>query len=1012
MTTRVAGVLLVCLAVDVHRASAQPSPPPPSDIVEVSQVDAHTAAYVAAVTNRTHTERTYEDAVLMAYVNRTFEQNPNASAFDVLATLNAAKAQYRRQFGEASDAGNFALFRSNQDAVNSMFNVLGQIPGAASTSALARESATWMSRLLDSSLAPAGQIMAQHNIYHSAIYADAFLEQEVTTGLQLASSNETARQVIDTFFGTQWGVFTTQSTDSILHDPGFGNNPAIEMLQQRLQANGTILVSLKDLADASKQQGATLNESIQQNTSLLATISRDQQSLISYVNQWDKRAVQIDPERRQAELDDLRLRGASAAVYLLSTFAKSNPAVSRAISVAGTTAISIVRSLRQYGRDTATGGDGFPFGAVVLSGDIIGGALNLMSLVGMGGPTPEELILEQLHALRDQIKDLHQEMSERFDRIDSQFGELFAILTANFDNLNFRLNELNRSVQVVNARLQNVEAQLFDAQASIYQLEHRVHAYFEDQARHEFSEHVDQCFAHGQQPPVLSFGPCESFFYLRAAENAKTDRIAIGPDINDRSVDDDKLAQELSAFEPVTNLNYLLNILRMKIPNSELPTATVANPIDWAIAADVYVRLCIENLRACQAVEANDQANQTSRVKSMIAVGQDVARAVSALSMKPSQSGPSNAANYALYGGLLKNYRAKAQAMIKKLRSVENDWVHNSAGDVHPWDLSAPQDIPATIGTGFLDACDQSIRQAIGNSAVKMLTPVRVEKLFPNEFRIAQAWGLGSFTWGCFDIPRVTVRPDKVRLILTANYRGKLVFRRQIETERNYPQPGEALLAWASGTAECDTTYPRSCRQPDEAPLRDTFVDRSKQIAPDSELAEGLSTVRTDIKAKVITHRTSLYTALLQNLFEPGSLPGNPTTGQLSREAKELDGAKALILAVATMGLGRRLAADDYLRSFLLAGKKGEPLFGAVEIADRYRAAAAPVEADKPVDDADITRQVELEMNRRMDAFERALGTALDGLSRGAERESLGIVDSSLLRLSSLVALTRTGTGR
>ncbi len=96
--------------------------------------------------------------------------------------------------------------------------------------------------------------------------------------------------------------------------------------------------------------------------------------------------------------------------------------------------------------------------SIALTGDLIGAAISLISLFG-DSPTPEQVILEQVQALRQDIQTLRKEMHERFDQVDRKLDAIYA-----------KLEQVLTTVQ------KNHQ----DAMGQMASLKHEIDSYFAD----------------------------------------------------------------------------------------------------------------------------------------------------------------------------------------------------------------------------------------------------------------------------------------------------------------------------------------------------------------------------------------------------------------------------------------------------------------------------------------------------------------------------------------------------
>ena len=113
--------------------------------------------------------------------------------------------------------------------------------------------------------------------------------------------------------------------------------------------------------------------------------------------------------------------------------------------------------------------------AAVMTGNIVGAIMNIVPLFVDQGPTPEQMILEQIGRLQQQVSRMHQQMHDRFDRfekfLDAIYGGINAILDVahtRFRQIELDLDGLIRDADLIQEELARQELHLSRLGIGVY----------------------------------------------------------------------------------------------------------------------------------------------------------------------------------------------------------------------------------------------------------------------------------------------------------------------------------------------------------------------------------------------------------------------------------------------------------------------------------------------------------------------------------------------------------------
>ena len=166
----------------------------------------------------------------------------------------------------------------------------------------------------------------------------------------------------------------------------------------------------------------------------------------------------MEDERRRiaeaARIDRINTANARASVGLAATFIGfSNEDLGRRTQAVGNAVFSVREGLKAYDTARASVGVNMDLASIALAGNFVGAAMNLAGVFLDTGPSPEEIILEELGRLRKQVNQVRIEMHGRFDQVDAQLDEIYQSMVDGFDVVNSNLDIVLGRLENANSRL-------------------------------------------------------------------------------------------------------------------------------------------------------------------------------------------------------------------------------------------------------------------------------------------------------------------------------------------------------------------------------------------------------------------------------------------------------------------------------------------------------------------------------------------------------------------------------
>lgn len=369
----------------------------------------------------------------------------------------------------------------------------------------------------------------------------------------------------------------------------------------------------------------------------------------------DERRRRAEAERRQA---DRQMNDAAVGV-LANLIGFADPEAGQRVAVVGRNLLSIRNALE----DLASG-DLSAMGSAVMTGNIIGAVFSIINAFGDSGPTPEQIILEEIGQLKQMIHQLGEQMHDRFDRVDARLIQIYEEFSRRFDGLDFRLGLLQSDVQTI----QNLT---LDLRTTLARVELRMQLLFQAQEARRYNLLVGTLENYENQ--LVPMTPTAFADLVLQFRNAATldavDEIA-SPTAGRPLLDAASLAGQLAGTNDnlTANLNYLNAVILAHgwmggpglspASNTRIPSAS-----EWSFGADGVTRLYS---RWPQLARSNPFYNQ--RLNDVVNSGETLRAALERITLL--RSGNQWQTN-ALWGHLVQNYRNKAAQFLAALHNFE-----------------------------------------------------------------------------------------------------------------------------------------------------------------------------------------------------------------------------------------------------------------------------------------------------------------------------------------------------
>jgi hypothetical protein len=284
-------------------------------------------------------------------------------------------------------------------------------------------------------------------------------------------------------------------------------------------------------------------------------------------------------------------------VNLASALVKlgGDPNLAQEVATVGGAAIRVAKAVE--GVSDAIGGEEglFSLTGSIATGNLIGAALDVFSIFGGGStaPNPNQVILEQISAVRQDIANLGRNMNARFDQVDSALTNIMA-------QLDYNLSLTTNGLVWIEGNLGQIRVSLLDLQGQVHRLESDTYSWLNVIGDRPLQEALNIGLGYettyGTPLPYTNnnqnFVTYENTFYTWAVNNS-TDLLS-EPNGGDYTIFPG-LYFELTTNAPENNMAYINEFAASGLGQPKPFYGVLANPRAWSVTANAYSQLCVEN---------------------------------------------------------------------------------------------------------------------------------------------------------------------------------------------------------------------------------------------------------------------------------------------------------------------------------------------------------------------------------------------------------------------------------
>ncbi|WP_326550365.1 hypothetical protein [Micromonospora sp. NBC_01813] len=467
----------------------------------------------------------------------------------------------------------------------------------------------------------------------------------------------------------------------------------------------------------------------QQATRVLTVLESDANTRITevihysttYVINQDPKpdAATREAERIKTESNKKIFEGLGETVNVLSTLMGfADPGFGKQLQTVGKAMVTSVTAINTY--MTTVLGQGLTaaataMGTAVLTGNLLGAAMSLVTLFAGGGPDPNALVLGEIAKLREQIDRLAREMHGRFDRIETALNTMYADLVG-------LLTDLTRSVAEVRARLGHIATQLQTIEGKIDSMALAIHVALQNIEQDDLNT-VITTYVHHQEIAGVPIPDYATTYYPKAesptfkfatidAANQGTYTVPAGTPLADP-------VSVLNTYLPEGSINYLTSWAAGRVGGS-WPNERVANPAAWSTAARTYNILQLENPQYAAQVSSG-------RAEAVAAAGDRINNQVRRF------SAPAGSGTNPLFTTLVQDYKNALTAWAAQVEEIRGAVMWNGPGAMPEYDLwgDADQAVAARIAeSATMPSCS-------GSQGSRAVPATLLRATLPNAYHLA-----------------------------------------------------------------------------------------------------------------------------------------------------------------------------------------------------------------------------------------------------------------------------------
>ncbi|MEV6332652.1 hypothetical protein [Streptomyces sp. NPDC051909] len=504
--------------------------------------------------------------------------------------------------------------------------------------------------------------------------------------------------------GARTGVLLTDSIETSMEDPDIANDQQLKVLTELVLAgreedaareakkeykrraaaelHPVVDVALTDMGEYNVRQPVDL--------ALLAPpLNNDQWGIVTQASvNWGETIE--------------RFGQAASVLGMIIGFVE--PELGQKISTLGDATVTITGAITEFVPQVA----GLGLSQVLTSaatldmvGTVLGAVQTLMPLFVTAGPTPDQLILESVQALREQVAALGERMEDRFDRIDEELVVIYSDMLTQFD-------EVIRLGRISETKLTQVGEHLLELNANLDMWGTELLASLQEErlgpsmaAIDGYVHYADQ--HNGARIPAADYSTAAEMPLHYAAVDVVHHAPFVGPAKVNGAWNRSQVMDALNVYGANGTINYLDWYARSQFGWTGPQLSSVPSPAHWATEARAYKVLMAQN------PDYHKVTVSPSRTNQILVGGQEILKANRSFSQPLATPRANGTRTNALFTGLTQSYKTANEQLSQQLLAIQRLYTDNKSYNLFGGvDQQVPAEarfvdpsvVPACEGTG------------------------------------------------------------------------------------------------------------------------------------------------------------------------------------------------------------------------------------------------------------------------------------------------------------------------
>jgi hypothetical protein len=612
---------------------------------------------------------------LMAFsliLQQLFVQNRELSAVDGAQQVRTLQARYAQNKQAAPDW----LPRTDGEQLLHIFAILATATRQADLvlvpmAAAAREA---FARTLDVPIVTLGSEYRIHGapeLQQVSLSLEEAQQAVLQQSLRLGRKNPEFGQAFDALWADWLEVSIFDQTQQLVEHSAILQDWSD--IRQLMDASGVIQTSMEQLQTLVVGEFDQINSVAEE---VLAGMSSQE---ITMAVGAQPAVSTLEPPFSETEIKNWQetLAKAKPKIDGLATFVTRYDAdLGRQISVVGNSAVKMADSMLTIalGITQLVSGPATLIGVATGVSTLVKGVIGLTSAFkrpkGQPGPTPEQMILNEIYKLQQQVAQLRTEMHERFDRIDR--------------SLNLIMRELDEQFAKIEEDFETVQKELLTIEASLHRFEQNMYKVIADGFLQPLWLASSRALNFPDSGELLPYNIYANVFavdfhtwvtYL-AYTNGYNPPPCCGYD-NSAAYDQLRAARSSDPYTSENalsldrNINFLFQVLHNRWPELSIADIDLSNPVVWAVASRAYLEMALDwPDHALRLDLARSNAGAQPYGELMQEVGRQLQRAFKGLSTTDAGK-----ANYDLFNALFANYQSEVASLEQELQTLEASYL-------------------------------------------------------------------------------------------------------------------------------------------------------------------------------------------------------------------------------------------------------------------------------------------------------------------------------------------------